>query len=285
MRIPKSEFTDADMKLCRAHGDAVANEPDYVLWARVTDTKAALAELDRKVAYHVACDAFEACVHLPSDPPLPPSYWSDLEHWLKTLAPAKPAEVKPAPSDAWAPAIGDRIMINEGVDRAGFYFPGDTGIIIGIDHDFDLKVKFDASSKAKVSNFWYVNPKNARLASTSSADGAALVVEKMKHSVCIKAHGFAEWVVGEVMPGGTAKWAHPENWRACTPEGWVPHTPTADSMCPVPDGVAYEALRRSGTITLFGGVPDNAWQIGFKYDRSPVPGDVVAWRPISDGSK
>jgi hypothetical protein len=101
MRIPSNSFDAADKALCRAHGDAVANEPDHVLWARVTDTKAALTALDRKVAYHVACDAFEAVLHMPADLPLPPSYWDDLEHWLKTLAPVKPAVPQPCQAPAW----------------------------------------------------------------------------------------------------------------------------------------------------------------------------------------
>ena len=88
MRIPTNSFDAADRALCRAHGDAVDEAREARALLRWSDACAPLAQINLTVR------AFEVGVHMPADLPLPPSYWDDLEHWLKTLAPAaKPATV------------------------------------------------------------------------------------------------------------------------------------------------------------------------------------------------
>lgn len=138
--------------------------------------------------------------------PLPPSYWDDLEHWLKTLAPAKPAAPTQQP---------------------------------------------------------------AQKAST--------------HSVCIKAHKSigVNRDIGTVVPMLPHHRSRPEYWLPCDESGWVTHVPTADAVCPVPDGVRFETRRRDGSIAGDGWNPRNAWELGHSHSREPVCGDIIAWRPIA----
>lgn len=93
MRVPANSFDADDMALCRAHGDAASHDANIQALVRQLDP------VRHAAVYRTACDDFEAGVHVPSDPPLPPSYWDDLERWLKTLAPAKHAGQPSAP--AW----------------------------------------------------------------------------------------------------------------------------------------------------------------------------------------
>ena len=79
MRIPPNSFDDADKALCRAHGDAV--EQDHY-------SRMLVVEVVQEPEFRRSGRAV-----LPADLPLPPSYWDDLEHWLKTLSPAKPAKL------------------------------------------------------------------------------------------------------------------------------------------------------------------------------------------------
>lgn len=311
--------------------------------------------------------------------PLPPSYWDDLEHWLKTLAPAKPAAPQPckAPStrpisSAWRFAsdvpVSERVGLwhiwtGEGSDtpspaRADFYFNGTDsvyrvaapGVRSGDPYD---ESKYTTAEPADdvwhseapsvpgvyiaseercrdVLSYWdgskwhcgagnvgdarvqmprgaypvewlrliEADAPAARLASTSSAvDGAALIgfdrsaapgVAKLTHSVCIKAHNYASFVdypVGAVIPVCHESIPiYRQCWLPCDKDGFIPHTPTADSVCPVPAGVHFETL-------LFGGAawlrPDRTVDGGYggtgdcnciKWDAGT---SVIAWRPIA----
>lgn len=102
------------------------------------------------------------------------------------------------------------------------------------------------------------------------------------HSVCIKAHHYLAGAmnhVGDVLEYEPASRHVPECWLPCDKDGWVTHVPTADSGCPVPSGVKFETLRRSGDVCLFGETPPYAWELGFRHSRTASPGDIVAWRP------
>lgn len=163
MRIPMNSFDADDMAICRSHGDAIDKHRAAVGLQRWSDACAPLTQINLTVR------AFEVDVHMPDDPPLPPDYWSDLEHWLKTLAPAKP-----------------------------------------------------------------VAPRT----------------------------------------------------------GWIPHTPTADSTCPVPDGVKFDVRLRNPSIPC----PMSAeellqsscmcwWRSELQRDTGPSDFDIISWRPIADGRK
>lgn len=353
MRIPKSEFTDADLKLCRAHGASVAH--GRVMTASQPHDD---AEWSHRWERAEAIAAFETEICMPADLPLPPSYDEDLEHWLKTLAPAKPASPKPEPTaDVWhseAPSVpgvyiasadrskdvlsywdgskwhcgvgnagdarkqtprkyfpvewlrlieadapakplpsassfapGDRIVITRGDDH--YFFTGDTGTVVAVDSDGDLQVRFDSNSRAKKGCAWFVRPtRAARLAPTSSAaDGAALVGAKLKHSVCIKAHNYASFVdypVGAVIPVRHESIPrYRECWLPCVEDGWIPHTPTADSVCPVPDGVRFEARYGDGTpVDDTESTKHGDCIILWRATTGSAPcNDIVAWRPIA----
>lgn len=224
--------------------------------------------------------------------PLPPSYWDDMEEmWpasAETLAPAKPAAKQPEPSsDVWhseAPSVvgvyiasadrctgvisywnGSKWHIGAGNVRDARRMPPRTTFAV----EWFRLIEADAPTDLA-----------ARLASTSgAADGAALIgfdrsaapgVAKLTHSVCIKAHG--GWKVGQVRVTDAA---FPECFVPCDKDGWIPHTPTADSTCPVPDGMEFEVKRNDG-FPVQDGTTILHWAKGSA---------ICAWRPIADGSK
>lgn len=229
--------------------------------------------------------------------PLPPDYWSDLEHWLKTLAPAKP-DAKQREShapvtigfDLGAPE-GDTTVIalapaKPAAPEAPFPAPPQLPPVPGL---------------ALADIHAYIRD---RLASTSSADGAALIGERpaeprtipvpwdqwhekamrdmvkpaqqpaqkaSTHSVCIRSHGV--WKAGEVTRWHSAKPGTPDNWLPCDESGWVTHVPTADAVCPVPRGVLFSVRMRDGQESAPG---TSAWSWGPACD-----GTIIAWRPIA----
>lgn len=149
--------------------------------------------------------------------PLPPSYWDDLEYWLKTLAPAKPATPQPA------------------------------------------------------------------------AQGAALVGAKqagaeLRRSVCITPHavGGALHHVGKVVKGIPLDRSRPANWRTCDESGWIPHDPKPDSVCPVPDGVWFEARYGDGSPVYDTESTRRDHALLWKSTAGSEPSnDIIAWRPVA----
>lgn len=119
MRIPKSEFTDADLKLCRAHGDAV-----FEHYPMPSFTAAESARFKAATAYRAACNDFE---RVTLDQAQSDAYWQwqhevhsrvsigvDLaqpgsDTTAVTLVPAKPASPNPEQAaDVWhseAPSV------------------------------------------------------------------------------------------------------------------------------------------------------------------------------------
>lgn len=287
MRIPKSEFTDADMALCRAHSAELRRDMD--------ERKDLMQEIPAtELLAFLTVRAFEVGVHMPSDLPLPPSYWDDLEHWLKTLAPAKPAAPKPCQEPARPAATvwrtGPMIQSRERIGLWHVRHGERSGS--SARHANDLRFDFSEYRPAAPGTKEgdpYDESKYAtadltvRLASTSSAaDGAALVGAKLTHSVCIKAHGFADWHVGEIWPCHADLFSHPDNWRACDAAGWIPHHPTADSVCPVPDGVRFEARYGDGTpVASTESTRRECVLLWKRTDGSDPTNDIVAWRPIA----
>lgn len=91
--------------------------------------------------------------------------------------------------------------------------------------------------------------------------------------VCIRAHqGANDWKVGDIAVVVSAN--EPDNWRLCDAEGWIAHVPTADAVCPVPEGVEFEVRRRAGHAGKMNR-PDTLWQ-----SSSMPSADPVAWRPV-----
>jgi hypothetical protein len=131
----------------------------------------------------------------------------------------------------------------------------------------------------------------SRLADSSSASqGDAYVIAKQTgpaakqgqatHLVCV--HGHKCHLGGEVINVGMIVTAprkshyeemqHPECWLPCDKDGWVSHTPTAGSVCPVPVGVTAEAKWRKGLIAC-------ARTVGTWGSFHNATCEIVAWRP------
>lgn len=303
MRIPKSEFTDADLKLCRAHGASVAH--GRVMTASQPHDD---AEWSRRWERAEAIAAFETEICMPADLPLPPSYSEDLEQWLaqreservheavldrqsaaRSVAPAKPAAGQPAkPQDASGWRIGSDVPPHERVGLWHYKAVGGKLASVarqGDDLMFDVLLYRQAAPGTKEGDRYdeskYATADmTARLASTSSADGAALVGAKLTHSVCIKAHHGVQ--VGRVVDGSRPL-AYPKLWLPCDAAGWIPHTPTADSVCPVPDGVRFEARYGDGTpVDDTESTKHGDCIILWRATTGSVPcNDIVAWRPIA----
>lgn len=242
---------------------------------RLAILRAELAAKNRPL-HNMSADAFEHGVHMPSDPPLPPSYWDDLEHWLKTLAPAKPAAKQPEPAaDVWH---------SEAPSVAGVY-------IASADRCREVLSYWDGSK-------WHCGAGNASDARKQAPRTAFAVewlrlieadkparqpaqVASTRHVVCIKAHicdvtGITV-AVGQAAPAiGVHEMQQPGRWLPCDASGWVTHVPTADSVCPVPEGIEHQVRWRNGYETL--GID------GFNWSEQEPGGhrsDIIAWRPIA----
>lgn len=248
-----------DVALCRAHSEAIEQDG----YSRMLVAEVFVVESEFKRSGRAV---------LPADLPMPPSYSEDLEQWLaqreservheavlerqrsaRSVAPAKPAAPEaPFPAPPQLPPV--------------------PGLALA-----DLHV--------------YIRD---LLASTSSAaDGAALIGTKpaapaqhpaqkaSTHSVCIKAHKSMglNRDIGTVVPRLPHHRSHPECWLPCDESGWVTHVPTADSVCPVPDDVAFEAKWRNGKVCSL----DNIYLRGETSAWSLFGNDLglVAWRPIA----
>lgn len=281
--------------------------------------------------------------------PLPPDYWSDLEHWLKTLAPAKPAAEQPAKSqDASGWRRGPRVPYGERLGlwhvravaddkdvsnasdavRLGFvtgceYRPAVSGAAVGDPYD-ESKYTSAAQHPEPTADVWHSEAPSvagvyqcltdvlhvgewyshydgqswsglsARSSGLSKADHRNRIVTKTckwlrlieadkpaqqpaqkasTHSVCIKArksHGFNR-DIGTVLPLPPHCMSRPEYWLPCDESGWVTHVPTADAVCPVPDGMKYQARLANGEIGVHCG-----WT-----DKPHPERRIIAWRPIA----
>lgn len=141
--------------------------------------------------------------------------------------------------------IGRRVAA---IAANGIYFgSGDVGTVIEVDTDGDLMVQFDPSPTVAQSvnpyHFWYVRPENVRFIEADEPAQTAKRVERINAN---------HWQIdGKVYP--------------CDASGWISHTPTADAVCPVPEGVEFEVRRRNSVLNTMG--TDNClWQ--------------ARWRPV-----
>ena len=195
MKTPSNSFDDADLAIYRAHGDAV-----FEHYPMPTFTADEVSRFGAAMAYRSAVNAFERGVHMPSDLPLPPSYWDDLEEmWpagSETQAPSKPAAPLP---QAQTFNVGDRIMIRDGVKRGLYYGAGDTGTVVEVGSNCYPSVWFDEGC------VWLVDLHEAIRIEADEKPQAQ--PEQDGYMVCTKAHGFAEWQVGEIRPRNTASYS------------------------------------------------------------------------------
>lgn len=274
-------FAADDLALCRDHSKAVHEQfidpttPEDLRWHT------------EYTNHWIAVSRFERGVHMPTDLPLPPTYWDDLEHWTKTLAPAKPATPQPEPAaEVWhdgpPPVAGVYWAESKPAECAPGMFLRHFNGVMWSRHwravapaDF-AATRRDGEHTASCEQISWFRLVEADKPAETAAPAAAT------HSVCIKAHhNLAGSMnhVGDVIEYGPASRHVPECWLPCDKAGWVSHVPTADSGCPVPSGVKFDTLRRSGYVCLFGETPPYAWELGFRHSRTASPGDIVAWRP------
>jgi hypothetical protein len=227
-----------------------------------------------------------------------PDYDADLAEWLKSLgkkaAPLGELQkaVTPVKPSASAWRRGTDIPVSE---RVGLWHVQQPAPRFGSDAKNACKWHFDETSRYRPAapgtneydkydeSRYATADLSARLAdAVGAASGAAMAGLKLKHSVCIKAHGMH--VVGNVVMGGSGEpFRLPGAWLACDKDGWIPHTPTADSTCPVPSGLKYEYRLRRGDCHV-GGVNPACWLLGVTGAREPNSVDVVAWRPVAGGA-
>lgn len=290
MRI-KNSFDAADMALCRAHSEEVRRDMDE----RQDLTQEFPAT---ELLAFLIVRAFEVGAHMPTDAPLPPSYWDDMEEMWPSVpqAPTGDAYVsakQPDQADVWhsePPAV------------AGVYETRPLGAAA-----YSARERWWDGS-AWHSNHSSMEPTMEQVRTTGvrpeSLYGPLLwlrLIEADKpaetaapaaaeYSVCIKAHGMAEWLVGDVQPGSPDTFAHPGNWLPCDKDGWVSHTPTADSVCPVPEGVEAEIQFENGCFVQLSNLLDidgyAPWDVkkagraaAFVFHSELGYGAISAWRP------
>jgi hypothetical protein len=247
-------------------------------------------------------NARELYAHSAANPRTTHHYHPDYNADLADMWPEKPASKTPQPAvpatqpsqpsaSAWR--IGTDIPVRE---RVGLWHYQDDGR-----HASNAKVAgnllFAADDRYRPAapgtkegdpydESRYTDDLSARLAdagSAASVDGDG----NLRHLVCVydkKAH------TGRIYEYPTAKAAkhaydaalktQDMDWRLCDKDGWIPHTPTAVSTCPVPPGVAANVRWRNGSV--------HKEHTFFRWDDQDgdgkAPSDIVAWRPVSGGA-
>ena len=250
MRIPKSEFNDSDLALCRVHGNAVEQD----CYSRMLVVEIVQEPEFRRGGHAV----------LPADLPLPPSYDADLAKWLSCLSGKSNSEQ--AAWEGWAA----RVCPSGDVEDVHAQW------LKSSDFDDWFAENLGSSSVMKKRN--------------TPATGDAYVSAKQPeqqaqtHSVCIKAHNGSD--IGKVFEGAPSLRLAPEFWRPCDSQGWITHTPTADSVCPVPSDVAFEARYGDGTTVH---EPESTRHgdctILWRAAAGSAPcNDIVAWLPTGSAA-
>lgn len=314
MRTPANSFDRADKALCRAHGDAVHEH-----YPMPPFTTAEVRHFKEAFSYRASVNAFEQGVHMPTDAPLPPTYDQDLDEWLREceyfaqLRLIKPSTRKWLHGEfdmhslgaADNAAHGDAYVSAKQPDQSEVWHsepPAVAGVYIA-----SMKKLADTRrywNGSQWSQPWYgQTPRHECKSQTTDVVGIQWLrlIEADKpaetaapaaaeYSVCIKAHGMAEWLVGDVQPGSPDTFAHPGNWLPCDKDGWVSHTPTADSVCPVPEGVEAEIQFENGCFVQLSNLLDidgyAPWDVkkagraaAFVFHSELGYGAISAWRP------
>lgn len=221
--------------------------------------------------------------------PLPPSYDEDLEHWLQTLAPAKPAATGDAYVSAKQTEPAAEVWHSETPSVAGVY-------IASADRCREVMSYWDGKKwhcgAGNPSDARKKEPRNSfpiewlRLIEADKPTQQPAQKASTRHVVCIKSH-ICEVTdiivaVGQVAPAmGVHEMQQPVSWLPCDESGWVTHVPTADAVCPVPEGVDHKTKRRCGDIFGSDCSTSLAWQLGNEERRVPHEDDIIAWRPIA----
>lgn len=235
--------------------------------------------------YRAAVAAFGA----PAKPPLRhgrPAAPAIIEY---TVAPAgNPAEAQldakragTGPHAVKAFEVGDKVRaidVKCGENRKPFV----TSLLLGCVYTVEA---IDAHGGLKVveggAGYWAAR----RFELDTRANPVPVAAAPSEHSymVCVEDYTTlgGPWKVGEVIEGSAQRCRYPARWRDCDKDGWVLHTPRADSVCPVPVGVDFHARRRSGGVVTDSvrarGAPDLWRSFENMQDYGP---DYVAWRPV-----
>lgn len=203
----------------------------------------------RRANYKLSNEVGCSC-HVPApnaaDLPLPPSYDEDLLEWLLELQARKDALVpqKKALVHKW---LHGEFTVNNAAQ-------GDAYV--------------SAKRPEPAADVWH---------SEAPAKG-------LRHMVCVRSSIGAP--VGRVYDKQTHQLALEmiasnarvgSDYRLCDSEGWIPHVPTADSGCPVPQGVEFSVKLYDGQTSPggHGGCTMIKWNSGTS---------VVAWHPTGSAA-
>ena len=119
---------------------------------------------------------------------------------------------------------------------------------------------------------------------SNAAQGAAPAAAVTRYCVCVEEHEFEHvlWLVGDVRKECAAdECRRPAAWRDCDKDGWIPHVPQADSVCPVPEGAWFEARYGDGSPVACTESTRRDCAILWKRTNGSDPSsDIVAWRPV-----
>jgi len=126
---------------------------------------------------------------------------------------------------------------------------------------------------------------SARLADAGGAASAAALAgvkadTGMRHLVCVHGGSPAGYVYTCESADAAIRMLtmHGSDWRLCDADGWIQHTPAADSTCPVPNGVRYQYRLANGGVGEYRGKPPF-------WSTFPAPrARIVAWRPVAGGA-
>lgn len=193
--------------------------------------------------------------------PLPPTYDQDLDAWLISIDHAQSRRHYEMQPDG---AVHD---VEPTADAWHSELPTVAGVYIAAAYDLCVTQRRHWNGRGWSQN-WEVTddaPLAARRRGTASVHSDVKwlrLIEADKpaetaapaaatHSVCIKAHhnlAGAMNHVGDVIEYGPSSRHVPECWLPCDKDGWVSHTPTADSVCPVPAGVNFKVRFRNGHV-------------------------------------